>query len=203
VSLTNSTSLQWVSASGLFSVAISLVALFISAFTLWKSYLTPFRLEISYTDPTFCLYKIKPDKIHMWWIPSFDLSMSFYNKGQKTGKVLDIRILANFKSRSETFSAKWIVRYSKFFRDHHERSAWLDSSIERDWHPLILPPNRTVHIHLILEGFRWDAKEEGVMEYRLEILSSESKRWKDCAHYHQLITADLYDTQSTSTSSPD
>lgn len=118
---TNLTLLQWSSAAGLLSVGISLVALAISAFTLWTSHLSPFGLEVTYSDPTFCLYKVKlPDAKKAWWIPSFDVAVSFYNKGQRTGRIFDLRIVADIKrgkiSKTEIFSAMFVVRHSPFLR---------------------------------------------------------------------------------------
>jgi hypothetical protein len=78
------------------------------------------------------------------------------------------------------------VRYSSFWRDRYDRFKWLDSSVQRDWYPQILPSGETRHIHLILENTRWDQKEDFVMTCRLEVLSSESREWKVCATYTEL-----------------
>ena len=197
MSFSNSTSFQWASASDFFSVAVSSVALFISVVTLWKTYLSPFKLEITHSSPTFCLYKVtyprtKMRKEQTWWIPSFNIGLSCFNEGRKTGKIVKVRIVADL-TRSEIpqtimFVPQWIVRYNAFLRGSGRRGRL--SSIETDWYPQIIPPGETRHVHVILEmepRRRWDHMFTGSMKCRLEVLSSESKEWKTYATYRDLV----------------
>jgi len=42
-------------------IVLSLAAFIVSFASFWKSYLSRFHLEISYSTPTFSLYKITPN----------------------------------------------------------------------------------------------------------------------------------------------
>jgi len=190
--------LQWL------PIIVSLVALGLSTMSLWKGYLTPFRLEVAHSSPCFCLYKITPrisgsKSGKGWWIPSFDVGLSFYNGGQKIGRVTDVRIKCDLRSgkgpRTYLFSPKWVVSYASFTQHRHYRIRWIDTSVERDWYPLILPAKETKHVHLILESHRWDEGNTGEMEYTLQVFSSESKEWKECARYRLWISEDMYESQ--------
>lgn len=201
--------LDWTTALQWFPIIFSIVALLISAITLWKDYLSPFGLEIAHTNPCFSLYKITPDISgtedgRTWWIPSFDAGFTFYNRGQKIGRVKDIRLTGVLRSgecsETVTFSAKWVVRYASFMPNRHDRMRWVYSSIERDWYPLILSAKETKHLHLIFEGEKWDDKRAGEMEYTLEILASDTDKWKECARYRQAVYEWMFESKDIYTS---
>src|SRR4051812_32597157 len=99
--------------STVFSIVISLVALCVSIFTLWRNYLSPFRLWVANDSPTFALYRV-----HQWWIPSIDVGFSFGNLGSRSGWITDIRIIGELAQKDTRtiypFDARWIVDYGKF-----------------------------------------------------------------------------------------
>jgi len=191
------------------SIIISIIALIISLYSLYIHSLKPFKLKFFYNSPTFSLYKIPPsisgnDSGKTWWIPSFDIGMSFYNLGSRSGEILDVRIKAELKlfDKTETiykycFYPKWIVDYAKFQKDNFERFIWLETSVIREWYPILLKGNSENHIHLILENTRWEEITEGEMSYCLEVITSEDKKWKECSKYNILVTRDIYETGST------
>jgi hypothetical protein len=202
---------DWTSVYASFSVILSVIALVLSAISLWKGYLSPFRLEIAQSELTFCIYKITPgqsgDKSRkVWWVPSFSIGFSFHNKGQKVGKVLDVRIIGDAvlegRKLNIGFHPSWIVKPDSFWRDHHDRFKWLSTSVDRVWYPVILPAKGTVHLHLVLESDRWEQKREGRLDCRLEVLSSEDELWRECGKYRVAIVDRMYEYPETWTADP-
>lgn len=195
------------------SITISILAFLVSLISLWKSSLTPFNLKVSYSSPTFTLYKITPSMSggeKTWWIPSINMGFTFRNLGKCCGEVTDIRIKGSLSGeipdirmvqnqeiknhqRKCTFYAKWIVDYPKFEPIRHSRFEWITSSVIRDWYPLILAGDEEKSLHIIFEGGRWDEKYTGNLSLALEIFSSKEEKWIECDKYEQLITKDMYE----------
>ena len=191
------------------ALIISGVALFVSFIALWVNSLSPFKLKILHDAPTFTLYKITPSISgttdgKTWWIPSFDVGISFHNAGRISGEILDVRIVAEFKghrsARKYVFHPKWIVDYSSFNKDRTERFQWIKKAIIRDWYPVLLKGQSDVTVHLILENDRWDQKENGKMSYCLEVISSKKKKWIECGRYSLPVVEDMFDSKSCYTS---
>lgn len=190
------------------ALIVSGFALLTSLVSLWLNSLKPFELKLSHDTPTFRLYKITPqisgDKERKsWWIPSFDIGLSFYNLGKKPGEVLDIRIIGDLAShrthRKFVFYPKWIVDYAEFNQSRGERFEWLKTAILREWYPSTLGANDQKDLHAILESDRWDHKESGEMTLTLQIVSSSDMQWQTCAEYKLLITEDMFDDRSSYT----
>jgi hypothetical protein len=189
-------------ASATFSIVISLAALCLSFIAFWKNQLAPFKLWIANDGMTFRLYKI-----HTWWIPSIDIGFTFCNTGTKAGEVRDIRLRTELTGKSEKllypFYAKWIVDYAKFQKHGSDRFEWLDDGLLRDWYPVLLKGGEQLHLHIILEGIRWDAKLEGQLSCVLEIYSSDTGKWKEHSRYSLNLEARMFDrTDSYTFQSP-
>lgn len=189
------------------SLIISIIALVLSLVSFWMNSLTPFELKIRHSAPTFSLYEITPGisgapNNQKWWIPSFDIGVSLYNKGKQSGEIKDFRIkgsieIAQSKKEQEViFYPKWIVNYAKYQKDCFNRFAWIESSVEREWYSIILNGDSEKHIHLILEDSRWDEIIEGKMVYTLETFSSDRNKWRTLANFEMLVTKDLFETRS-------
>lgn len=203
-----------------FTIAISVIAILFSSITLWKNYLSPFNVEVTYDSPTFNLYRIgKKDEstfllsskdkiddfIDSWWIPSFDVGLTFFNKGQKVGKILDIRILVSIELKDKTvkkfaFHPRWIVAYDRFSQSH-ERSEWLSNAIEKEWYPHIVRGNDLLSIHVVLESLRWENKINGKMHLVLEYRSSEKDDWQKISDGDLPLRDMFYDGSSITCSS--
>lgn len=188
------------------TIGISLLSLTISLISLWQSYLSPFKLRIDHSTPRFILYKITPkisgDKLERtWWIPSFDLGVSFCNLGQRTGQVLDFRITADLVTNDGTrhyeFYPKFIVDYKSFNENHTDRFIWIEKAVIRKWYALTLAGKETISLHLVMEHLRWDNIEEGMMTFCLEAFSSQTKRWLECERYSLEISKDMYEGKSS------
>lgn len=183
------------------SIVLSVLALVISMISLWSSNLSPFRLKILNDSPTFSIYEITSDtddnKKQTWWIPSFDIGVSFYNLGILSGEIIDFRIVANFTGeeaiRKYVFYPKWVVDYSKFHQLRPKRFEWIEQAINRDWYPLLLAGKSETHVHLILEDNRWDEKQVGTMSISLQILSSKQKTWKTFRYYKLSFYEDIFE----------
>jgi hypothetical protein len=193
--------------SGQWAVAVtSASALAVSLFSLWKITLAPFKLKVAYNSPTFTIYKMTPEVSggqKPWWIPSVDMSFTFYNTGKRPGEVTDIRLMGKLKTldaeRTFIFYAKWIVDFQKFQQNRGDRVALIESAIERDWYPLILAGNAQESLHILLEGWRWDKKFTGTLKLILQVFSSEKNVWVTYEEYQHLITEHMYDETSTYT----
>lgn len=138
-----------------------------------------------------------------WWIPSIDMGFTFYNLGKCSGEVSDIRIIGNLKSRNDEkkygFYAKWIVAYPKFEPIRQNRFEWIESSVIRDWYPLILTGDEQKSLHIIFEGWRWDEKYTGDLSLSLQVFSSEKEKWIEYDKYSLIITKDMYEKGETHT----
>src|SRR5712671_988179 len=167
-------------------LVVSSVSLIFSGFALWYSHLSRFQLEITFSPPTRSLYKIPPEvsgdkENRTWWLPSFDAGFSFYNSGSRAGRIKDIRLILKItEHRSEQvfhFYPVWIVKPGEFDACRTERFNWIETCVERQWYPLIIPGKSSVHMHLIFEGPRWDSPLSGSLETSLQIFSSKSEKW--------------------------
>jgi len=61
----------------------------------------------------------------------------------------------------------------------------------------MLAGKETREVHLILEGFPWDDKITGDMDYSLEVLSSDGNEWKECDRYGLPIDESMYESLDT------
>jgi len=193
------------------TVIISVLALVVSIFSLWMANLSPFNLRVLNDSPTFAVYKITPEESgdeegQTWWIPSFDIGISFYNLGMRPGLVKDVRILAEFRGlllakKGYAFYPKWIVDYSKFEQSRPDRFDWIVNAVIREWYPVLIGGKGEVHLHLILESFRWDHRESGDMSLRLETLTSKKKAWVLHQRYLLDFPDSIFDTNDRYTAS--
>ena len=194
----------------LIPLLISSLALVISLISLWKTQFSPFKLQINHSTPTFTLYEITPEMSgnklgRTWWVPCFNLGISFCNLGQQTGEVIDLRIVAeltaNENVRKHAFFPKWVVDYSSFQKYQSDRFRWIESSVIREWYPISLAGKESKSMHLIFEPelVRWDDIETGMMTFCLEVFSSREKKWLECDRYSLSITKDMYESGASTT----
>lgn len=177
---------------------ISLTSLAISLYTLWKIHLSPFKLLISFGEPTLKTYKITPKTSggkSIWFIPSIHIPFTFINTGAKPGKVINLRIIFTKISKGinktnkyeEIFEPRWCVNYGDYNKNRHDRFIWLKDSIENEWYPFFVQPKEPLTKHFILESSRWDEFPTGNFQIKLEILSDESNKWKELERYEFTI----------------
>ncbi|MCW4041324.1 MAG: hypothetical protein NWE83_11320 [Candidatus Bathyarchaeota archaeon] len=180
-------------------VITSTLAFALSIIALWKSTLTPFKLNVSYNSPTFTLYTISPDissGAQTWWVPSIDTAFTFSNHGKRRGEITDIRFKGTLSTQDMTrtfvFYAKWIVTFPLFQRQRGERLKWVQTAIERDWYPLILAGDEQLSLHIIFEGFRWDQQYTGTLNLTLQLYTSEKDEWKDHETFEHRLSDEMY-----------
>ncbi len=186
------------------SLIFSAVAILVSLISLWIGHFSPFRLRVTHDAPTFAVYKITPDISggkSVWWIPSIDLSFTFYNNGQRPGEVSDVRIrmIMDDLDLKHTFYAHWVVNYPLFNAERTDRFNWIHQAVIKEWYPMMLSGNAQESVHVVLEGGRWDSRLHGSATLKLEIYSSEQNRWVEYAEYHHLIHEEMFNTKSTYT----
>lgn len=185
-------------------VITSALAFAVSILSLWKSTLSPFKLTVSYNSPTFTIYRISPEissGAQTWWVPSIDMGITFYNHGKRRGEITDIRFVGTLtsqdKNRQFVFYAKWVVSFPTFQRQRSNRLKWANSSIERDWYPLMLTGDTQLPLHIIFEGFRWDQRYTGSLTLSLQLFSSDKEKWTNYETFKHILTDDMYDASST------
>jgi hypothetical protein len=190
------------------ALIVSGLALLVSIASLWANSLRPFKLSLLHDAPTFKLYKINPNVSgaedgQTWWIPSFDIGISFYNTGRIPGEVLDIRIVAELaghrSNRKFVFYPMWIVDCSRFEQDRTERFKWIKSAILRDWYPIMLGAQGEKDVHVVLESDRWDHKESGEMKLTFEVIAAGMREWSRCETYTLPISEDMFESTSSYT----
>ena len=190
------------------ALTIGVLAFLMAVYAVWLIVLKPFKLMVSGTTPTLSMYKITPDMSgddegKTWWIPSFDMGITFTNEGKGVGKVLDMRIvmvLGSGESQKEyAYYPKWIVDNSKFTEYHTDRFKWIDVAVKGKWKSLALSGQQTESFHVILEGDRWDDKQGGNMDYYLQVLDSKIKKWLDYGKYHMILPMNDFEDKSTRT----
>jgi hypothetical protein len=183
------------------ALIISILSFVVSAISLWVSRISPPNLDMTYSTPTLTIYKITKAG-ETWWIPSFDASFSFLNKGGRAGKVKDLRILAEWKgyreSRKYEFYPSWVVDYARFHSDRKDRSQWKRSAVLSKWYAIQLQGHSEKHIHVVLEGPRWHAEQNGNILCNLEILeiSTRESAWISLAKYEFTITRQMFSDTS-------
>ena len=181
------------------AVIISAAALSLSVLVLWINSLRPFRLKMVHGGATFRLYKITPsmsgDKTgKTWWIPSFDMPVSFHNRGKLSGVVWDIRIRALFKSEWLKFYPLWVVDYGAFQKHRGDRFRWIQEAVTGQWYPVFLTGQEAQHRHLIFEGPRWENGHEGVMTCIIETFAATRNRWIPCCSFLLHVPPQMYET---------
>jgi hypothetical protein len=190
------------------ALVISGAAFVASAISLWVNSVMPFRLRVSHDAPTFSLYKITPEisgdeEGRTWWIPSFDLGISFYNTGRLPGEILDLRIVAKFKGHRTTrryvFYPKWIVNYPQFQELHAERFEWINKAVVREWYSFLLKGQSEKELHVVLETDRWEQRETGSMHLCLQYIASAKREWMTAAEYEFHVSDDMFDEKATYT----
>jgi hypothetical protein len=188
------------------ALIVSGLALLVSIASLWINSLAPFNPKLSHDAPTFRLYKITPnmsgnEKGETWWIPSFDIGVSFYNTGKVPGEISDIRIVGELAGHRTTrkfnFYPKWIVNYTSFKEHGSDRFAWIATSVLRDWYPFMLGGHDQKDLHIVLESDRWDHKESGELKLVFEVISSKSKKWITYANYSLHISEGMFEDKSS------
>lgn len=135
-----------------------------------------------------------------FWIPTFDFGLSFHNTGQRTGKVIDVRLRCKDKStgvpKDFSFYAMWVVKYTLFEADRSDRLKWINTSVIREWYPLILSGREAQQIHLVLDAeideLAWHSKDERYLDLALEVLSSDSSEWKYVDSYSIAVDVGMY-----------
>lgn len=185
-------------------VVFSALAFVVSLISLWRSILAPFKLKISYNSPTFTIHKISPEisgGSKTWWIPSIDMDFTFFNLGKRAGEIIDIRFSGKIDTgdieRVFIFYAKWIVDFRKFNQNRDNRLKWLETSIIRDWYPMVLVGDEQKHLHIVFEGLRWDKKFIGKLNLSLDVFSSDNTQWENHEKFELSITPEIYDNTFT------
>ena len=169
------------------ALALSIVALLVSAWTFWAEHLAPFKLATLASRPTFHAYASTSRHTAtgpgVRWIPSFDLGLTVWNEGQRTGLITNVRLLTRFiwpdAKEDCSVEAQWIVDYPKF-TTARDRFAMFDSAVLDNWYGLALRGGESQRLHLVLECplMVWDTKRPTfAIECDLQVMSTAKPGW--------------------------
>lgn len=190
---------DWIAISAGF---VAFFALGVSLITLWQTHFIKFSPVLTVGCCSFRIFTIKSEN-ERWYLPSFNLPISFTNKGARLGNVEDMRIRVSFPGlpilgNYEMFYAKWIVDGKKITQ---ERYKWIEKAIIEDWIPFVLLPRQTITKHIVFES-RWDEpviQEEVLCE--LEIRANKSNQWKKITQWkYHLLTDEWSELAEVGTS---
>jgi hypothetical protein len=168
------------------ALLISIVALFISIISIWKSYFAKFKLVTTVGNLGIRIFPLQHKK-EKWYLPTIDIPISLTNEGARIGKVLGLRILIHFldspkKNDFQEIYPRWEVDSKKFNSLGNDFDG-LEESTQMDWMPFILLPKQTVTKHIIFRE-RWDSMF--VFEkvtFELEVFTNTTRKWKKVAKW--------------------
>ncbi len=176
-------------------IIIAVIALLVSAYSIWRSHMAPFRLKVTTGAITIRLYDISSDTGY-WWIASVHLHVSFTNTGANPGKIYYVRLTFDDKSVTENgrnrelFEPVWNVHYPKYYQLAADRGRWLTEAIESDWCPFILLPKDTISKDIILERC-WDELNSKDLIISFDVFSDHKLKWITYQTYKFHITEDM------------
>jgi hypothetical protein len=167
------------------SLAVSVLAFGISLIALWGSQLQPFSPGLITSDPSFRVYAIhsrKSLRAKVWYLPSFDISITAWNKGAKPGVLSDMRMRVTIQDRTGgieqfIFRPVWMVDFAQFEKATDRFSA-ISAATSR-WYGVPLPDRTPRTLHLMFEApGRWDQTRPPFhLRAELEYTSSARDRW--------------------------
>ena len=178
------------------SIFISLGALAVSLFTLWRSHLAGFQPLCTVGEIGIRVFPIRSANLK-WYIPSFDTVVTVTNGGARAGTVQSARMALHYPQlpipkNVEYIYARFEVDTVAFMRTDKNRFSWFDKVIVADWHPFHVLPKQTVSKHLLFES-RW---EEPVVQddvrVTLEIFLGSSSGWCPVASWKVLLLKDMW-----------
>jgi hypothetical protein len=182
---------DWIS---LGTAIIALTAIIISIITLWKTHLAKFNPLITIGTCRLRIYPIKNGN-ERWYLPSFDIPLSFTNQGAQTGRIEDIRIKITYpklpiSNHFEMFYPKWDVNGKEI---SNQRFEWIEKSVKEDWMSFVLLSRETKNKHLIFET-RWEEPViQGIVNCALEVKYTGTKaKWKEIGKWTTHLTKDTW-----------
>ncbi|WP_031445651.1 hypothetical protein [Arenibacter algicola] len=176
---------DWIS---LGAIIVSTIALGVSIIAIWNTHFKKFTPILTVGNCKFRIYPIKSEG-EKWYLPSFNIPISFTNNGAQIGKIEDIRIKISFPelpipNHYEIFEPKWIVDGKKLTNNRFE---WIDNAVLEDWMPTVIVSKETKIKEIVFET-RW---EEPVIQKKmlciLEIKIDDKPKWIKAAEWNYFL----------------
>lgn len=174
-------------------IIVSVLALGISGATFCKNYLSKFQPVCTVGDLRLRIYPISNGNEN-WFIPSIDIPINIANDGSRPGKVLGMRLRANYpdvpiQNNYEYFYPKWELDTRKFNQIAKERFEWINEATLGYWVPFIVLSKTSSFKHVVFES-RWDKPIiASKIIFTLEIYTDSHKAWKEIGRWDAYIRA--------------
>lgn len=170
---------MWISIT---SAGVSVMALLLSAITLWRNHLAPDQIVTSAGPMSMCIHRMRSESGESWLLPHFAVSTSFTNSGARIGRVQAIRLVVRYPSlpitdAHEIFTCHGEYNHAKYRQHGHRRFAMIEKALLGDFIPLvILPKNTTTHFYVF--DSRWDrpVRQRGLIA-SVEFKTNRSSNW--------------------------
>lgn len=175
------------------SLFISLLAVAISIFSLWKSELAPFSALAVAGELKLRLFPIRSGA-EEWFIASFLLPLSVTNQGARPGIVKGLRLRLHFPQipipgNCELVPAKYEVADDRVHLIDKNRFQWVDEA--SNWMPFAILPKATITKNLLFET-RWDDPVvQPLVECTLETADA-SDTWQPVATWTISLTKEVW-----------
>ncbi|CCH28597.1 hypothetical protein ABZ816_34950 [Actinosynnema sp. NPDC047251] len=165
------------------SLVVSLLALTVSAVTLWRAQLTPFRLLVTADQVQLRIHQMESETGETWLLPHFALSVGFANSGTQVGRVLGVRLVLRYTSLPipdayEVFACHGEYDPVKYQAHGGKRFTMIDQAKLGDFHSFVVLPKATASKFYVFT-VRWDKPvRQAELRLDLEVLHDRSTDWK-------------------------
>lgn len=172
------------------ATALSVIALALSAYAVWRTHLRPASLDAVVSPLSLRVYPF--DRAgHHWVVPAFHVTLAFTNDGARPGTVEDIRLVVEYPELDgirETFAPLTLQDGPMGFKHEttHDRSARLGT--EPEWMPVVVPPGETVTRHVEMTSGAWDWPPIGSLKLTMHF-KAPSHDWQVIESWSQELAA--------------
>jgi hypothetical protein len=177
-------------------IAISTLALVVSAVTLWRTYFAPFALVAAVGAMKFCIHQIKNDE-NSWRLPHFAVSIDFANAGSRIGRITELRAVVYYvdlpiEEARETFDCLGEFDPVKYEYEAKSRLGMMRSALLGGANPFVLLPKSTVTKFYVFST-RWDQPvRQKRFNVDVEVLTDNSKQWQNVGTWRYTVPAGMW-----------
>ena len=168
------------------SAGIALVSGGMSAVTLWRTHLAPFKPMFAVGDLSFRVFPIRSGD-ERWFIASYHAAITVTNVGARAGHLKGLRLAITYPTltfeHKELMPARFVVDGEKYESAiARDLFSWGEQGIFKGhWMPAILLPKESVTQHLLFEA-RWEQPViQPAINIRLEVLVENNASWVPAA----------------------
>ena len=179
------------------SAGVSVLALVLSAVSLWRSHLAPQKIVTSAGPMTMCIHRMKSASGETWLLPHFAVAVSFTNSGAQIGRVNAIRAVVRYPSlpipdAREVFTCHGEYDQAKYRQHGDRRFAMIEEALLGDFVPLVVLPRSTT-THFYVFDSRWDRPvRQRDIAVAVEIQTEKSATWRQVDTWEYRLQSDQH-----------